>query len=213
MAKALKYSLGYIKEASIGETIEGANMYPGYPPPSGTPNKVQYISGLLGSDGLNSGITNQAVNGSIIPQTFYINANSSYDIHILKICIEITGVSCSHSRFGSISEASIVNGWQLKLTENSNITYVANNLKTTGQMLVQFGANEVFGNSNTVNIIPNYSSNFDGVIIPVDFSRYIPYGLRIGRGNLDKLESIVRDNLTGIQSFRVGIFGFKNIPE
>jgi len=213
MAKALKYFEGYIRESSAGDIIEGANMYPGYPPPSGTANRVQYISGYLGSTGLSSGTTNQAVNGSTTPQVFYVGANSGYDIHIMRMCIEITGISCTHSRFGNISESNIPNGWQLKLTENSNVTYIGNNIKTSGEMIVQLGANEMFGNANTVNIIPNYKGNEDGVIISVNFSQYVSYGLRIGRGNSDKLESIVNDNLTGLSNFRVCVIGFKNLPE
>lgn len=201
-------NLGFLTLQPDG-TIAVSQTVP--PPPSiGTGNTLRYLYGTLGSIGLSSGSTSQNVNGSTTPQTFHIDASLDYDIHILQLTVLIADGAVSHSKFGALP--ALINGWDLKWTESNNITFLIDKAKTTGQALVQTGFGKPFGTSNDVMIMPGYDANNDGVIINIPFSDYVPNGLRIGRGTTDKLESIINDDLTGLQDFKIYVFGYKNYP-
>jgi hypothetical protein len=60
--------------------------------------------------------------------------------------------------------------------------------------------------------VPNWTGNDDAFVLDCPISAFIPGGLRIGRGTLDRIESGVADNLAGLTEFRVYVFGYKNIP-
>lgn len=212
MAKALKYFQGYISESSAGDVIEGASMYPGYPPPSGTANRVQYFSGVLGTGGADSGTTLMNINASASPQTFYIGANANYDIHIQSITIIVCAIGSVHSKFGSINESNLTYGFKLRAYEDGNYSTIIDGAKSTGAILTQI-RNTFFGDSSTVNVVPNFKAQYDAVIIQANFGDLLPYGFRIGRGNSDKLEAIINDDYSGIGDFYVRAIGFKNIPE
>ncbi|OQW92822.1 MAG: hypothetical protein BWK78_00400 [Thiotrichaceae bacterium IS1] len=208
MPRPLKVSQGFITEFKAFEEVTGVSMFPPYPPPPGTPNRVRYFQSFLKSG---SGQANMAVNGSLNPQSFAIDASPNYDIHITQLVMAIACNSAAHNRFGDI--ATVPNGWNLKLTEDGDVTYLARNVKTTGQAIIELGANRPFGDATTVFQIVNWSGNSDAIIIFTDFAEKVPYGLRIGRGNVDKLESIVSDNFSSLVSFTICVFGFKNMPE
>jgi len=212
MAKALKYTSGYITESSSSDIIEGANMYPGYPPPSGTANRVQYFSALLGTGGANAGTTLININASGGEQSFYIGANANYDIHIQSIIIVISAIGLTHSKFGSINESNLTYGLKLQLLEDGNTTTIINGAKSIGRVLTEIKCS-FFGSGTVVNTIPNFSANYDAAIIQSNVSDILPYGFRIGRGNSDKLEAIIHDNYSGIGDFYIRAIGFKNIPE
>ena len=208
----------YIQDSNGNETklaIEGETIVPPIPPPA-TENKQQYFFGVLGSTGLNSGATNQSVDGSTTPQSFYIEASSNYDIYVNKIVAVITDTATTISKFGNIRANKIANGWDLKLTESGNVTMLADSVKSYGDGLAQSGGfSSIFGYGNNVGEIQNINAaGNDTQILPFIMSNDIfSYpALRIGRGNTDKLESIVNDDFTGLIDFKVYVYGFKNMP-
>lgn len=175
------------------------------PPPSGTDNSVQVLLGYLGTTGLDAGTTNQNVDGSTTPVTFKVEANANYDIHITAISVFITDSVIANNKFGDVT-GGLTNGIDLKITEDGNTTYLYQGVKTIGELLAS-------NHNPKDNLIVAYESNNDALVVNFDFgNNYKPGGLRIGRGNTDKLEAVVNDDLTMIDNIKIKIFGYKNIP-
>ena len=187
-----------------------ANVVSAPPPAAGTSNRTQFLTGNLGSTGLGFGTTNLNVDGSVTPQSFYVEAATDYDIHIQQINIIIIDGSISHSKFGAIT--ALTNGFDIYATESGNQTYFIQNAKTGGEVIVQSGIGKPFGDAATAFIIPNFSGNSDGMIITIPVFQFVPDGLRIGRGTSDRLTAVVKDNLTGLDGLQVVVFGYKNYP-
>lgn len=199
----------YIMDSNgVEYPIDSGGTYVPPPPPSGSINRVQYFCGILGSTGINSGSLNQAVDGSVTPQTFYIEANPNFDIHIKRIVSKIVDDPTSLNNFGGIPP--LQNGWNLKLTENDNVTFIAHEIKTFGEMLLSSSGLEfLFGDSAE---LANITGKNDSQICVFPVGKHIPGGIRIGRGNSDRIESIIQDDLTGLIDFTVSVYGYKNIP-
>lgn len=179
-------------------------------PEIGTANTLQYFQGVLGSTGLNSGNTNQSVNGATTPQSFYIESNTGYDIHIMQITTIIADTTVVHNDFGGVSPLTV--GWDLKLTESGVETFIINKAKTGGQALAQSGFGTTFGDAATMNELINWTGGEDATIVTVPIRNFIPGGLRLGRGSTDKLESIINDDLTGLTEMYVYAYGYKHLP-
>lgn len=169
-------------------------------PSSGTANKSRILFGKLGTTGLNSGTTNLNVDGSSTPVIAKIEANSNYDIYITSITLKISDSSVSNSKFGALAE--LTNGISLTLTESEVSTSLLLNAKTIGQTIGELP-------NAYKTLLVSYSGNNDLITITSDFSTITnPAGLRIGRGNTDKLELQVNDDLTGLISLEVVVFGY-----
>jgi len=203
-----KYRARVTKEGAV--LTQTANTVTVAPEP-GTENQQRYFEGELGSTGIDSGSLSQNVDGSTTPQTFYLEANADYDIHIIQITAVVVDGAVSHSKFGAI--AALTNGWDLVWTEAGENNYLIDSAKTTGQALVQSGIGTPFGSGNAFSIISAFSGNDDAVIISLPLGRFVPGGVRIGRGTTDRLKSVVNDNLTALTDFKVYVYGYKNLPQ
>lgn len=175
--------------------------------PIGTQNRVQYLGGKLGSLGLNSGTTNQAVDGATTPQLFSVNSTEEYDIYVTYVTIVVADGNISNKTFGSL--AALSNGWSLRLIENGLQTYIIDHAVTCGEFILKSGG-EVFGSGASSNLVSAWNpANDDAFIQKVALSKLVPGGLRIGRGTLDRLESVVEDNLSTLTELTVFIHGNK----
>lgn len=177
-------------------------------PSSGTQNKFQYITGLLGENGLavNGNIvgnnTSMNVDGSASPVDFTVTSAGDYDLYITCITILITDGAISLSKFGAL--AALANGFNFTIHEGSSVIDVILDAKTGGDIVAQAGA-------QSWEIISNYVSNDDGLFITIPIFNFLPEGIRIGRGTLDKMVARVSDDLEGLTDFNVRIFGYKHI--
>lgn len=197
-------NLYLLDSSGVERIVGGGGVTVPSPPPPGTSNTTIYLRGLLGSSGLYAGATNQNVDGSITPQVFYVLANPNYDYIIQKIRVVIADDQVNNRRFGN--ENPLINGWDLKLTENGEESFIIQSGSTFGECILQSGGRyfEVI----------NYSGNSDAYGFDILLSAEDKVdGLRIGSGNSDKLESIINDNLIGLEIFQVFVFGYKNIPQ
>lgn len=192
-----------------GGAIEGAPMIPP-PPPPGTPNSRRFFRALLGSGGADAGTLNQAVNGAVTPAAFWLGAHSDFDIHIVQVTAVIIDIGIAHNRFGGL--AALTTGWDLRFKENGEWTNLVQRAKTAGEAIAGSGFGRPFGGANDAFELANYSGNEDAQIINITLGDYVPGGARIGRGNSDRLESVINDDLTGITAFYVYAFGFRNMP-
>lgn len=179
-------------------------------PPVGTKSNYRFITGLVGSTGLDSGTTDMNVDGSSTPQTFYVGANSEYDIRIMGISILIADTGIVHNNFGTLSALS--NGWDLILREGGESTTLINKAKTNGEVIVYTGSGRPFGDGAQSWELLNWNATDDALLCYYTMNEYVPGGLRIARGSDDRLRSVVNDDLTGLTNFFVRIFGYKHYP-
>lgn len=194
-------------------TKDGSILVSSIPAPIpvvGDKNAYRYYSAILGSTGADSGTTNQNVNGSVTPQQFYISSNNDYDIYIMRIAVLIADSAAVHGSFGNVSALTV--GWDLILNEAGNTTYFINKAKTGGQVIAQAGFAEPYGDGATSFTLTNWTGTEDATTIIFPISDYVPGGVRIGRGTLDQLTSVVNDNLTGLTQFIVRVFGYVRYP-
>lgn len=179
-------------------------------PPVGTISRYRYYNKLIGSEGAGSGITNQNVDGSVTNQTFRISSNPDYDLYISSIIVIIAGLIVSHNNFGSIPE--LTNGYNLSIIEDGEETRILDEVKTGGQMIAQSIFGNSYGDSATSFELTKWTGNDDAQTVVVPVFDLIPGGIRIGRGTLDKLESTVFDDLTGLTEFTVRVVGYRHYP-
>lgn len=177
-------------------------------PAVGHRNQVQYLVGVLGSTGLGTGITNQAVDGSVTPQKFKIESEPDYDIYIQQITVVIADGAIAHNTFGDLAQLSV--GWDLIFHEDGIVTPLVSKAKTNGQVIIQSGLGAAFGTSADSFELVNYTGSTDACIATFPVHRFVPGGLRIGRQSVDKIESVVNDNLTGLTEFLVYVYGHKH---
>ena len=154
-------------------------------------------------------ITGMNVNGSVTPVDFSVGAHLLYDIFINTLIIVVGDSAVTHSNFGALSALSV--GWDLKVLEYGNTTYLVEKAKTGGQLLVKSGLYESFGTGADVGELVNWTGTQDAQVIKMRLNDIIPGGFRIGRGTQDKLIATVNDNLTGLDTFTIDLFGYYHI--
>lgn len=180
-------------------------------PPPGQSNVNQYFKRTLtlDNDGIN---TDQKVDGSTTPQKFSIAADPDFDIHIqlIQILIADGNPGITNEKFGSLN--ALTNGWSLDVEESGVVTPIVTLAKTNGELIVQSGANTLFGDGVNVNELSNWSANDDAKLIYIPMGEWIDDGLRLGRGTTDTLTSTVNDDLRELSLMEVTVFGHKNLP-
>ena len=179
-------------------------------PPVGTISRYRYYNKLMGSEGASSGITNQNVDGSVVSQNFHISSNPDYDLYISGIIVIIAGLVVSHNNFGSIPE--LTEGYNLSIVEDNEETRIFDEVKTGGQMIAQSIFGHPYGDGATSFELTKWTGNDDAQTIVVPVHEIIPGGIRIGRGTLDRLQSTVFDDLTGLTEFTVRVVGYRHYP-
>lgn len=177
-------------------------------PVQGTSSRARFFSGLAGSTGVDSGTTNQNVDGSATFQEFYLSSHPDYDIRIMAIVIVIADTLVFHNNFGNIS--ALTNGWDLKLIEAGEETFLINKAKTGGQAIAQAGFSHGYGDGATSFELLNWTGTEDAQTIVFPAHILVPDGIRIGRGTKDKLVSVVNDDLTGLTDFTVRVLGYRH---
>ncbi len=177
-------------------------------PPLGEENRVRYLKGVLGEDGLNDGNTDLAVDGSATPVDFFVKSDNDFDIHIATCQILIAALQVPLNRFGNIV-GGLATGFDLRVVEGGIETFIIEKATTNGETIIQSGAPE-----DAVEL-PSYLANSNAWVIKVPLAEFVPGGLRLGRGTLDKFVATINDDLdvAGMDLMEVSIFGYKHIPE
>jgi len=175
----------------------------------GNQSPYQFFTGRLGSDGIDSGIINMNVDGSITPQTFYLGTDVDYDIYISHIVIVVADNTVSHKTFGSLS--TLTNGFDLILLEGGVETKLFNKAKTVGELLLQSGLVAAFYAGASMNEVTAFIGNSDADIITFPIAEFVPGGLRLGHGSTNNLRAVVNDVLLGLELFEIRVFGYKSV--
>lgn len=176
----------------------------------GEPSRKRLLSGLLGSTGLDSGITDAGVDGSVNTQTFYIESNPDYDIMIMKLFIYIEDGSVTHSGFGSLG--TLTNGVDVVAIEGGVETFIIKEAKKFTDLIAQTFCAAPFGSGASAFELVSTTGSQDSQILPFNLFELIPGGLRIGRGTKDRVELRVKDNLTGLTDFTIRVAGYRLYP-
>lgn len=173
-------------------------------PEVGTENRYRYLNGLLGTTGVDSGTTNQAVDGSVTPVEFYIQSAEDYDILITEIQILIWSNTIANNKFADLTALAV--GYDLKIREAGEETFVIEKATTTGELTL-YPAGEFVSLANWNALNDNARS------ITIDIEKAVSGGLRLGRGVKDRLICVVNDNISGISGLEVRVIGRKHYPE
>jgi hypothetical protein len=190
-------------------TNTASRNYPDVNPPN-TPNYYRYLTGLLGTTGLNSGTTDMNVDGSVTPVEFYMTSDAEYDIYVTDIIVSVIDGVVSHAKWGNV--AYLTNGFDLEIRESGAITKIYDGVKSVGECLEAFSIMSPFGSGTDLNIITNYSGVDDAFLGVLQMDEVLPFGLRIGRGSTDILRARVNDDLTGLTGQYVRILGYRHYP-
>ena len=176
-------------------------------PPSGSKNRT----GILNQELVNSaGENNMNVAGSLAaPLIFSLKSSDDYDIYIRQITILIAATSVVHNKFGNVN--ILPNGWDLELIEGAITTSLMDKAQTSGQVIMQAGFSDPFGSDATSFQLTRWTGNEDAHLINIPIFRWLPSGLRIGRGTTDRLSSIINDSLIELSEFKVRAFGYKHL--
>jgi len=191
------------------------SMTEGDVPPSGSPSRYRYFTKWLGSAGAedtaaDGGNADMGVDGSLTAQEFYVQANQNFETRISGIAIIIADTAVAHNSFGNVTALST--GWDLKVTESGEETFLINKAKTGGQVIAQAGFTSGYGNGATSWELTNWTTNEDAQTVYIPITEWIPGGIRLSIGSKDRLSSIVNDNLTGLTEMYVRVFGYRWFP-
>lgn len=184
------------------EQIESA------PPEVGTPSRNTFLSGLLGTTGLDSGTTDHlAADGSVTTYTAYVEASDDYDIRITYLMVVIEDSTVSHSTFGALP--ALTNGVSVVSIERGEETFVIKEATKFADLIDQTLADAPFGDGTTAFELASTTGTQDSQVLPMNIGAIIPGGIRIGRGTVDRLELRINDNLTGLSKFTVRVLGYR----
>jgi len=162
-------------------------------PPAGTRNQLQWFRQIL--TGLN-------VDGSTTPVSFELNSSSDYDIYITAIVFVLEDESINEEDY--YKNTSLTNGVDLIAHEGSDKTYLLEACKSYGEIQLQLG---ILTEENRINTGPGNEIG----ILKAEIDKFIPGGIRIGRGTLDKFEFIVNDDLTPMINHELYFLGYKHV--
>ena len=190
----------------------GQSVYQEIPPLAYplTANRQRFFRQYLTADGTRGGNSAMNVNGATTSQEFYIGASSDYDIRITTIVLIIADTAVAHNTFGNVTALSV--GFDLSVFESGEDTFLIEKAKTGGQVLAQSGMMIPYGDGVLSNELSNWTGNTDAQTITFPASTFVPDGLRLGRGNLDKIKATVNDDLTGLTEFTCLCLGYRVYP-
>jgi hypothetical protein len=176
-------------------------------PEIGELNRMRYLKGKLGEDGLDDGNTDLTVDGSAPSVDFFVKSDNDFDIHIMVCEILIAALQVPLNRFGNIA-GGLATGFDLRVIEGGIETFIMEKATTNGETIIQSG------DAAAATQLTAYLANSDAWVIRVPLSEFVPDGLRLGRGTLDRFVATVNDDLTvaAIDLMEVAVFGYRHIP-
>jgi len=185
------------------------NINPPDLPLAGSKNRFGVFIRKMDTVGDGTGTTNQGVNGSVTNVSFFLNSNGDDDLHIILAIIALKDSAVSHDKFGAIN--ALTNGWDFKIRESGVNTDIMTSVKTGGDLILQSALFDAFGTGAELNEVPTTGVSEGAQVVKFNFGDLVPGGLRLGRSSLDRLECIVKDDLTGLIDFNVLCMGYSHV--
>lgn len=159
-------------------------------------------SGFLTDD---NGAIEAAVDGSVNPVDFSINAVQDNDIYISAISFKLADANSVLNRFGNLPE--LTNGLQL-IYKNDDLgeRVLIDSIKTNFDLVRVCQGNPPFSSDFRAT---NVTGNSEGYlpVLKIDDVFNLPFGIRLKANTLDKLIIRVNDNITGIDSLDIFYYG------
>jgi hypothetical protein len=161
----------------------------------------------------NDGTTFDArVNGSVNPQSFWIQAESDKDIYITSVSFLIADAGATLNEFGNIG--ALANGCRVYYEDENGIINVGTGLISNFEFIRLCLGQPSFGTGTTAFQAGNIAGTSEGYIPVLDFRNFgFRWGLRLKAGSLNKLVLEVNDDVTGVDAFNVIAYGFRRNPD
>lgn len=176
-------------------------------PGLGSENRYRYYSEVLKNSADSS---NMSVDGSSIPQQFEIVAADDADTYIMKLAIVVADSQISHNLWASTGTLTV--GWDLISNESGVDTFIVEKAKTVGELIIQSGFQNPFGDQATSWELNAYTGNADAALVLFNIDAIVPNGIRIGRQSQDRIYAVVNDDQTDLSDMLVRVFGYKHYP-
>ena len=148
------------------------------------------------------------VDGSAVMQTYKIVSNIDYDIHIMELVFYVQDSVVTHSGFGALG--ALTNGVNCKVYESGTVTPVLTDVKRFADFIVQTAMDKPFGDGTNAFELEGVYGSADAWCLTFPLYKYVPNGIRIGNGTLEKIEIEIRDDLTGLSEFNCRALGYRH---
>lgn len=152
---------------------------------SGETLPVVLFSQFCTDTGLVSGSKGMNVDGSVTNRVFKISADAADDLAIYTLMLYLVDDQMQYSRFGFLT--ALVNGFQLYAVQEGVKQDIVTNAQTCVDLIR-------YARGNFVDLNNIDASNNDAILLRYDLS----VELRLRAGTLDRVECLVRDNLTAL---------------
>lgn len=183
----------------------GAVVHP-HPPKGETDTSLPYRARFTNS----AGSSDMNVDGSVNEQIFSLRATSVRDIYINSISVRIAdGGSPSLNKFGNLAELANGVGWEWVTSDLGTI--ILHEGITTNLEFVRTGhKTHAIGTGTDAYLADVSGGGTSKAYLPIiDISEQFgkPWGLRLRAGTNDRLDFIVRDDLSTIDAFDAISYG------
>lgn len=194
------------QKLKIGPEGEAYVVVHPHPPFNEVENSLPYRSRFHNSAGSNE----MAVDGSVTPQSFYIEAVNDRDIYINSLSVRIADTgSMNLNKFGA--ENALTNGvswvWE---SQDSGIVTLHEGIKTNIEFIRTGHKTHAIGTGTDAYLADVSGGGTEKAYLPIiDISEQFgkPWGIRLRRGTVDKMIFTVNDDLSGLSSFDVIAYG------
>jgi hypothetical protein len=155
---------------------------------------------------------NLIVDGSTVPQDFYISASQDYDIWVKYISSEISDTSgLTLNNFGGLS--ALTNGVQWIWFNQQEGEYELHEGIKTNKEFIRIGTDTAAIGTGSDAFLADVQgggaqkSYFPSIDLKEGYG--LPYGIRLRQGSTDKIIFRVRDNLAGLSVFNIVAYGVR----
>ena len=191
-------------------TSEKALLITEFPSPPLLPQKSKVFRQFLTDDGLSTGNYGLNVNGSVVTQNFYIQADEDDDRYLTQLNAIVGYGGASILADWCDSGAALTTGFELYYedTEGNHI-HIHDAIQTNGD-LIRMGTVGITGTWEIRNFL---AANDYGYIVTIPLSSFMPpYGIKLDRGTNQRVVIDVRDDnrtaTTGCDVMNMIAYGF-----
>lgn len=157
-----------------------------------------------------SGSNDMRVNGATTNQFFSILADQSEDIYIKTISVLIADATATLNKFGNLT--ALTNGIVFRwVTTDIGETIIHEGLKTNFNFIRLAQGQPAYGDGATAFQAANMSGTSEGYLPVIDLEKVfgMQYGLRLRAGTNDKIEFVIRDDVSGVDEFNIIGYGIR----
>ena len=151
------------------------------------------------------------VDGSVNEQIFSIlpkEGEQQRDRYIASMNIVIADAGATLNKFGSLN--ALTNGMSLCwITDECGTVVIADGLVSNWEFVRLSGGKPAYGATTGAFRASNVSGASEGYLIQIDFDEIfgIKWGFRLRHGTNDRLELVVKDDVTGVDQFDAICYG------